>query len=123
MSEETLSIARLKAMMRQFDHLMTEDVIGVSYLFPPDKCLVFTDHRGTVYAMGEAFFAELKKHVPKANPYALVNMPFGIPVVMVDDDPRGAEIKMRLSKSMRAAVDVHGALRRLGLIKTDPNIS
>lgn len=64
-NESTLTPAKLKAMMRQFDHLMTEDVIGVSYLFPPDRCLVFTDHRGTVYAMGEAFFADLKEHATK----------------------------------------------------------
>lgn len=107
-------------MMRQFDHLMmTDDVIGVSYLFPPDRCMVFTDHRGTVYAMGEEFFADLQKHAMKPEPGALVHHPFGLPVIMVDDDPRGRDIIVRIAGSMRATVDVNGALKRLGLIKPD----
>lgn len=118
-NESTLTLAKLKAMMRKFDHLMTEDVIGVSYFFPPDKCLVFTDHRGTVYAMGEEFFASLQKHATKPEPDALVHHPFGLPVVMVDNDPRGPDIKARVAKSMKATVDVNGALKRLGLINPD----
>lgn len=113
--DEGLSVARLKATMRKFDHLLSDDVIGVSYLFPPDKCLIFSDHRGKVFAMGERFYQELLRAISKRETSPLAPWPAGLPFINCDaGDELARDTKARIAKSMHAAVDVAGALKALG---------
>lgn len=54
--DDGLTYEKLMAMVRKMDALISDDVIAVSMLFPPDKVFSFPDERGTVWAMGMARF-------------------------------------------------------------------
>jgi hypothetical protein len=121
--ESTFSIAKLREMMRKFEEL-PQDEIAVSMLFPPDKVSVFTDDRGTVYAMGPALFQRLKAHAkeneaaPWQSNLALVSAythVCGIPFIFADEaSPAAARVKQRIARALCSAIEVHDFMKRLG---------
>jgi hypothetical protein len=114
---EPFSIAKLRNMVRHFD-VAADDLIAVSFLFPPDRVMRFTDHRGTVWAVGEAAWKDIEKEASQNGP-ALPDGHFlrmaGMPVYLIDHDHEvSADIKQRVLRSMQAAVDVGSQLAAQG---------
>ncbi len=108
----TFSIKTLKAAMRRLDGLISDDVIAVTALCPIDKCYVFADEKGSVYAISPAMLHRVTKAVtPKPgdlNPIlAHGSMPLGIPVIYADEgDEAAKQVRERVMRSLDAAVEV-----------------
>lgn len=114
---EPFSISKLRDMVRHFD-VDADDLIAVSFLFPPDRVMRLADHRGTVWGVGEMAWKDIEKEASQNGPSFpdghFLRMA-GMPVYLIDRDHEVcADIKQRVLRSMQAAVDVGNRLAAQG---------
>lgn len=121
--ENTFTPEKLRAMVRKMDAFVSDDVIAVSMLFPPDKALEFPDDKGKVWAIGLAAWHRLKAEAERNKPIGAADLlgsgpaaPFlGMRVVFEHDGEVWDETVQRILRSMEAAVGQSEFMSRLML--------